>query len=559
MAGLVDHLGRPISTQALKREQAPPTLMGVRSVITGHPADGLTPQRLAGILRGAEHNDHERYLELAEQMEEKYLHYLSVMGTRKRAVTQLEISVEAADDSAEAERHATFVRDWIKRDELESELFDVLDAVGKGFSCTEIVWDTSESQWMPQRLERRDPRWFMFDRADGRTPLLRGMAAELEPLNPYGWIVHEHKAKSGLPIRGGLARPAAWAYLFQNYALKDWVAFAEVFGLPLRLGKYDNGETVDNIKLLMRAVAGVSSDAAAVIPKSMDLEFVDGKAVGSTDLFERLCAYIDQQVSKAVVGQTATTDSVTGGLGSGKEHGDVRDDIQRADAKQVAASLTRDLARPMVDLNFGPQKKYPRLLIGRTDAWDPAKMMPQVKIFVELGGKVGMRAIGEKLGLEEPEDDEELLVSVPGVDARDPEPPPGDPAASSPRTAGGGGALPAPRRGAATARPALSRPLKGQPGAEPTPAVASVALNPAEGEDAIDVLTDEALNDWAEIVAPVTGPIADLVASCSTLEELRGRLAQAIGAMDVGAITEILARASFNARLAGEVGEETQP
>ena len=30
-------------------------------------------------------------------------------------------------------------------------------------------------------------------------------------------------------------------YLFKNYDLKDWVSFAEVYGLPLRLGKYAPG------------------------------------------------------------------------------------------------------------------------------------------------------------------------------------------------------------------------------------------------------------------------------------------------------------------------------
>ena len=30
-------------------------------------------------------------------------------------------------------------------------------------------------------------------------------------------------------------------YLLKNYHLKDWVSFAEIYGLPLRLGKYAPG------------------------------------------------------------------------------------------------------------------------------------------------------------------------------------------------------------------------------------------------------------------------------------------------------------------------------
>ena len=58
-------------------------------------------------------------------------------------------------------------------------------------------------------------------------------------LPDYKFIVHFHKAKSGLPIRGGLARLAAWAYMFKNYTVKDWAIFCEAYGHPLRLGKYE--------------------------------------------------------------------------------------------------------------------------------------------------------------------------------------------------------------------------------------------------------------------------------------------------------------------------------
>src|SRR3546814_16570638 len=89
MVGLVDPYGRPLSAAALKREEAAPTLTGVRQILAGHPSFGLTPERLARILREAAAGDATRYLELSEDMEEKDLHYLGVLGTRKRAIAQL--------------------------------------------------------------------------------------------------------------------------------------------------------------------------------------------------------------------------------------------------------------------------------------------------------------------------------------------------------------------------------------------------------------------------------------------------------------------------------------
>ncbi|PZO89070.1 MAG: hypothetical protein DI623_11365 [Sphingomonas sanxanigenens] len=321
---LVDKNGLPLRRDNLKREVSGPSLVGVRQIASGHPAQGLTPGRLAQLLRGAETGDATQYLELAEEMEEKYLHYLGVMGTRKRAVSQLPINVDAAGDDAESEADAQLIRDWLERDTLQLELFDILDAIGKGYSATEIVWETDEL-WLPSKLLWRDPRWFQFHQVDGNTLMLRGDGGVPEPLEPFKYITHVHPAKSGLPIRGGLARAAAWAYLFTNYSLKDWVSFLEVYGLPLRVGKYDPGETEANIRLLEQAVGQIGSDAGAVIPKTMLIEFVRNEGSGaSAELYEKLIKHLEAGISKAVVGQTNTTDAQPGDRADDRRRGFAR-------------------------------------------------------------------------------------------------------------------------------------------------------------------------------------------------------------------------------------------
>ena len=129
---ILDAYGRPIDRQLVTQEVGAATLGGVRSPITGYPGDGLNPTRLANILREADAGDPLRYLELAQTIEERDLHYVGVLGTRRRAVSQIEVTVEAGSDDPEHERHAEMVRNWLGRDELQDELFDILDAVGKG-------------------------------------------------------------------------------------------------------------------------------------------------------------------------------------------------------------------------------------------------------------------------------------------------------------------------------------------------------------------------------------------------------------------------------------------
>lgn len=413
--GLVDQWGRPIEKKLLTEEIGGASLTGVRSPLTGYPGDGLNPERLARILRDADSGDPLRYLELAETVEERDLHYVGVLGTRRRSVSQLEITVEPASDAPAHVEHAEMIDAWLKRDELADELFDILDAIGKGYSFTEIIWDTSSSQWWPERLEWRDPRWFRFDRASGRTPmLLDDHGAEL-PLPGWKFVRAEIKAKSGLPARGGLARIVAWAWMFKAFTQRDWAIFTQNFGQPVRIGKYGPGATKDDRAALYRAVANIAGDCAAIIPESMLIEFVESKNVGSsTDLYLKRSDWIDQQVSKAVLGQTATTDAVTGGLGSGKEHRQVQEDIERADARQLTAIVNRDLVRPWVQLEYGPQDAYPRVRIGRAEQADVKLIVDAVTRLVPMGLKVGQRQMGDVIGIGAPAEDDELLASGSG-------------------------------------------------------------------------------------------------------------------------------------------------
>ena len=121
MTVLVDQHGRPLRREVLTREIAAPTLAGVRSPISGYPADGMNPVRLANVLRGADQGEPLAYFELAEQIEERDLHYLGVLGTRKRSVSQVEVTVDAASDDRADVELADMVRDWLDRDELAEE------------------------------------------------------------------------------------------------------------------------------------------------------------------------------------------------------------------------------------------------------------------------------------------------------------------------------------------------------------------------------------------------------------------------------------------------------
>lgn len=87
--GILDRLIHAFSTA--RPGPRPGVLLGRRREDAWrlYPADGLTPQRLAAILREADAGDIAAQMALYEQMEEKDAHLHCVAATRRLAVTGL--------------------------------------------------------------------------------------------------------------------------------------------------------------------------------------------------------------------------------------------------------------------------------------------------------------------------------------------------------------------------------------------------------------------------------------------------------------------------------------
>lgn len=511
--------GRPIRSGELTREIATPTLTGLRQVWSNTVASGLTPGGLAALLGATIHGDAHDYLVLAEEMEERDPHYAAVLGVRKRAVTGLPPVVAAATDEKRDVEVADAVRELTARPEFGCLLEDLLDGLGKGYSVVEILWDKSGNTWKPKNYRWRDPRWFCFDRLHEQLRL-RDEADPVEgiELAPYKFIRHVPRLKSGIALRGGIARMVAFSWICKAYALKDWMAFVEVFGMPLRIGRYGPNASTEDVSILRSAVANLGSDAAAVLPDSMKIEFQEtGGGAGGPELFRKLCEYLDMQVSKAVLGQTMTTDAQSAGLGSNQAnvHNEVRGDILQADARQLADTLNRDLVRPFIDLNFGPQENYPRIELQIAEPENIAALTSALKELVPMGLKVETSVIRDKLGLPDPEDGAEVLIA-PAV--------------------------------APVAAPAINHQTHENC---PRCATARNARDDVD-RDAIDDLADEGLLEWQEQLEPTVSAIEKLAAECRDHDEFLARLPELLKDVEPGELVRQLALGAFKARVLGE-------
>jgi phage gp29-like protein len=504
---IVDQYGRPIQYDKLTEELAAARTTGIRQVWHQSVASGLTPGRLASILQAAAEGSAHDYLTLAEEMEERDLHYASVLGTRKLAVSGLSIRVEAASDDAEDIRRADALKEIVDSPEFGELQADLTDAMGKGYAVSEIMWDRSGKTWNPSRFEPRDQRFFQYDRETGRE--LR-LLDEADPVNgialaPYKFIVHLPRIRSGLPIRGGLARLAAVGYMCKAWTWKDWMGFADIFGMPMRVGRYGPGASKDDISTLMSAVANLGSDAAAVIPDSMRIDFTQAANVtGAGDFFKGLAEWWDKQVSKAVVGQTMSTDDGSS-QAQATIHNEVRLDLLLADAKAESNTLNRYFVRPWCDLNFAPGRNYPRLIIDVPQPENTQLLVTALEKLVPLGLEVEQSVIRDKLSIPEPAKGAKLLGMT------------------------------------ASAAPALAQ-------------AANRELRPAKPAASTDIVDNQVRTLEQIVAAPLDDMVEqlkELLDHVDSLEEFRDRLIETYPMMSINQMADAIADGLAAASLAG--------
>jgi phage gp29-like protein len=405
--GLKDYFGRMFKPSAgpVARELPAVSLVDRWS---SYPSSGLTPARLAAIFREADQGEVSRQVELFEEMEEKDAHLASLLQTRKQTVLSLDYEILPYSKTPEDERIAGVVGDVVYRlPDLEGALLDLLDAIGKGFALCEIIWEVSGGQavakwlrWIPQKkvtfVEDLRPRLLTAD----------GPWQGVEP-PPWKLLYHRYKARSGYDTRAGVLRVVSYMYLLKNYALKDWAAFNEIFGMPLRLGKYDAAASPGDREALIQAIRNLGSDAAGVISKNTEIEFVEAtsRLSGSANPYQGLAEFCNREMSKAILGQTLSSDTAgaTGTYAAARVHAQVRRDLVEADAQALAQTLREQLLRPLVGFNFGWDRPVPWFRFRYEEEEDLKTLSEVYRNLAQMGFPLSQEHVAERFGIPLPE------------------------------------------------------------------------------------------------------------------------------------------------------------
>jgi len=282
-------------------------------------------------------------------------HVWSCYQSRKSGTLSCEWEVrEPAEGSVRANRRAfQLIEEIMDSLDVHQVINDILEAPFFGMAPLEVIWQAAEAKWLPVRVEGKPPEWFVFDLENNLRFLSAENQIEGEELPDRKFLLPRHHASYQNPYGERILARCFWPVAFKKGGFKFWAIFTEKYGMPWVVGKVPRRTTEPDRTALLSRLASMVQDAVAVINDDETVEIMEAKGKqGTADVYERLISTSNREISKAVLGQTLSTELDKGGSYAATEgHLEVRQDIVDMDKRMVCAAFN-NFFNWVTELNF---------------------------------------------------------------------------------------------------------------------------------------------------------------------------------------------------------------
>ncbi len=230
---------------------------------------------------------------------------------------------------------------------------------------------------------------------------------------------------------GRMAKLAFWVILKRN-DVSDWANFAEIFGQPMREGTYDRWDDDARVKLI-EDITALGSAPVFIHPEGTNIKLVEAsQKSGTADVYERLAAFCNAEISKGVLANTLTTEAGDRGARSlGEVHREGEQDVAFFIKRRLLNILNWDVTD--IWANLGLDTRGGEFSFEPVKKKDPSKQIDiDCKLYNDIGLPMSHDYFYEEYGIQKPDNYDELVAeaearkvpALPPAPVSDPEPSP---------------------------------------------------------------------------------------------------------------------------------------
>ena len=383
-----------------------------------------SPNSIVNILRTALGGSIKSQYEVYELMEDSWarlskdLHELKIAAARSR-YTVMPYAEQGERPTPEAQDKAKFVQyiidNWkgngvTNTNGFRDCIYDICDAVGKGFSVQEILSKPTDRGAMVSGTYFVHPRYYGYYAEEPYLMLTPKADGNYEKFPRNKFIVATYKNKSGNTMGYGLLRQLAYWWSGQNYC-RDWLLnFAQVYGQPLRWATYDPGASNSLKTDIANMLENMGAAAWGAFPSGTTVEFKEAGRSGPDNPQNHFMEIADRHCDITLLGQTLTTDtSGSGSYALGEVHQDVRMSRLHDITHWVASVLNDQWVPSVCELNYGDHSNYPSLVPDLSHAGDPNQEAQRDQMLLQAGVEIPKKWFYDRHAVPVPQDGEETV------------------------------------------------------------------------------------------------------------------------------------------------------
>jgi len=295
-------------------------------------------------------------------------HLTGVMQQREAAVSNHLWEIDRGQDQ---KKHTEFITEVFESLDIYGIMENALEAPYYGFIPMEVVWNKPKNgAILPAAVIGKPPEWFQFNQDNELRWVNREAPAVGVPVKHRKVILARHKATYKNPYGLALLSRVFWPVTFKKAGWKFFVAFAEKFGSPIVWGKVPRPNDETEFAKLAADLGNLIQDSVVITPEDSQVELIETKGSGQSSPHERLVKMANNEISKAILSQTMTTEQGENGARSlGEVHKTVADDIILKD-KRMVEDMFNTLIRWILEINFGSSKDAPNFCLYKEEAVD---------------------------------------------------------------------------------------------------------------------------------------------------------------------------------------------
>lgn len=302
---------------------------------------------------------------------------------------------------------------------LQDKLEHLCGGVYHGRSALEVRWGRDSMginieeliDIYPQRLSYAANGWrvHLYDEAGNDVEPRLGLypGVDIRTEFPDRFIIHEPRTLGAvIPTRQGLGRVLVWCAMFWKWNARDWMAFAELFAKPWRVGYYAKNSDTKDIAALKSQMASMSGYSTAVFAEGTKPEFLWPQGVGANDIHGNIDRKWESTISKVVNGANLDSD----GSGGSRARDEVKERTEfkliAKDGNALEETMRRDLICPLIRKQFGEDAARtlcPTFRLNTEPPKDENAQAARVFAFIDRNGEIDADEFREKFtGLSKP-------------------------------------------------------------------------------------------------------------------------------------------------------------